>query len=34
MLKWLLMLLGLDNGCGIDPNGACHRSGSAIDPDG
>jgi len=33
MVRWILSLLGLDNGCGIDPNG-CRPAGSFIDPIG
>ena len=35
MLRWLFsLLLGVDCGSCIDPNGKCQRPGSMIDPDG
>jgi len=34
MLRWLLVLLGLDSGPCIDPLGACHNAGPRIDPEG
>jgi len=33
MLRWILSLLGVDAGCGIDPNG-CRPEGPIIDPNG
>ena len=35
MLMWFLSLLvGTDNGSCIDPDGACSRAGSGVDPNG